>query len=295
MNAIVVSARGQWRDYFELTKPRITLLVLVTALAGMWLAAGGLPPPRLLLATLAGVGLAASSSACLNNYLDREIDKRMSRTQARALPAGRLRPDLALSWGIGLGAASFALLAAAVNWLTALLALGTILFYVLVYTLWLKRRTPLCTSIGGLAGALPPLIGWAAVTGGLAPAGLALFLILYLWQPPHFWALALIRAEEYRSAGLPILPVARGVGHTKRQMTLYTLALVPASLLPYLLGSVGPFYLGIALLLDLGYLALTAKFIYQQVSRSSARRLFFYSIIYLSLLFIMVFADCRCT
>jgi len=281
--------RESLRDYLNLTKPRITLLVLITAFAGMWLAAHGLPSPELLVATLAGIGLAASSSSTLNNYIDREVDKRMARTRDRALPARRLQPEHALAWGIILGLASFALLATTVNGISAFLAVGTILFYVGIYTIWLKRTTPLCTSIGGIAGALPPLIGWTAVTGQFDLVPLALVAILFLWQPPHFWALALMRVEEYRAAGFPMLPVVGGEGITKRQMALYTVALVGASLWPYFLGVVGPLYLGIAALLGAGYLALTAKFIAQPITEKSAKQLFLYSVCYLALLFSMFF------
>jgi protoheme IX farnesyltransferase len=291
MNAVAVQQHSRLRDYLDLTKPRITLLVLVTTFAGMWLAAHGLPTPELLLATLIGVGLAASSSSTLNNYIDREVDKRMERTRDRALPAGRLQPDHALIWGIVLGMASFALLAAAVNWISAFLAAGTILFYVFIYTIWLKRTTPVCTSVGGVAGALPPLIGWTAVTGHFDLIPLALFAIIFLWQPPHFWALALLRLEEYRAAGFPMLPVIRGAGVTKRQMALYTLGLVLTSLLPYFLGAVGPYYLGATALLGAGYLILTAKFIVQEVTPQSAKQLFLYSVLYLTLLFGMFFLD----
>lgn len=284
MSAITLQ-RGSLRDYLDLTKPRITLLVLITAFAGMWLAARGLPSPELIITTLAGIGLAASSSSTLNNYVDRELDQRMARTRHRALPAGRLRPEQALVWGIALGIASFALLATAVNWLTAFLALGTILFYVGIYTIWLKRTTPLCTAVGGIAGALPPLIGWTAVTGHFDLLPLALFAILFLWQPPHFWALALMRVDEYRAAGFPMLPVVRGEAVTKRQMALYTIALVGVSLWPYFLGAVGLLYLDVAVPLGIGYLALTVNFIARPITAHSARQLFLYSVCYLGLLF----------
>jgi protoheme IX farnesyltransferase len=284
MSAITLQ-RGSLRDYLDLTKPRITLLVLITAFAGMWLAARGLPSPELIITTLAGIGLAASSSSTLNNYVDRELDQRMARTRHRALPAGRLRPEQALVWGIALGIASFALLATAVNWLTAFLALGTILFYVGIYTIWLKRMTPLCTAVGGTAGALPPLIGWTSVTGHFDLLPLALFAILFLWQPPHFWALALMRVDEYRAAGFPMLPVVRGEAVTKRQMALYTIALVGVSLWPYFLGAVGLLYLDVAVPLGIGYLALTVNFIARPITAHSARQLFLYSVCYLGLLF----------
>jgi len=293
VNTAVVSARSQWKDFIELTKPRITLLVLVTAFAGMWLAAGGMPEPALVLFTLLGTGLASASSAVLNNYVDRDVDKRMSRTQDRALPAGRVSAVHALLFGLGLGLAAFALLVWAVNALTAWLAVGTIAFYVLVYTLWLKRHSPLCTSIGGVAGALPPVIGWAAVSHGLDWPALALFGILFLWQPPHFWALALLRTEEYRQAGLPMLPVVRGERTTKRQMLLYTLALLPASVAPFALNLTGWLYLAAALGLGAAYLAKTVDFARKPLSRPGARKLFLFSILYLFSLFLVMFVDGR--
>lgn len=294
MNATVVALRGRVKDYVDLTKPRITLLVLITAFTGMWLAAGGMPPVDLVFFTLLGTGLAAGSSSALNNYVDREVDKRMSRTQARALPAGRLQPQQALWLGFTLGLISFVLLWTMVNPLSAWLATGTIAFYVIVYTIWLKRTSPLCTSIGGVAGALPPVIGWAAVTGTIGWPALALFGLMFLWQPPHFWALALIRVDEYRKANLPMLPVIKGERVTKRQMLLYTITLLPASAALYWLELVGPFYLAAALLLGLVYLALTIDFIRKPVTPKTARGLFGYSILYLFLLFMMMFVDCRC-
>lgn len=294
MNATVVAFRGRVKDYVDLTKPRITLLVLITAFTGMWLAAGGMPPVDLVFFTLLGTGLAAGSSSALNNYVDREVDKRMSRTQDRALPAGRLRPQQALWLGFALGVISFVLLWTMVHPLSAWLATGTIAFYVIVYTIWLKRTSPLCTSIGGVAGALPPVIGWAAVTGDIGWPALALFGLMFLWQPPHFWALALIRADEYRKAKLPMLPVIKGERVTKRQMLLYTIALLPASAALYWLKLVGPFYLAAALLLGLVYLALTIDFIRKPITPKTARGLFGYSILYLFLLFVMMFVDCRC-
>ncbi len=294
MNAVAAGLRAQSKDYFDLTKPRITLLVLVTAFTGMWLAAGGLPPLDLAFWTLLGTALAASSSSVLNNVVDRHVDGLMSRTRERALPSGRVRAPHAVAWGVLLGLSAFALLVATVNALAAWLAVGTIAFYVGIYTIWLKRATPLCTSIGGIAGAAPPLIGWAGVTGEVGPPALALFLILFLWQPPHFWALALLRADEYRRAKLPMLPVARGERVTKRQMLLYTVALLPASVVPYAWGWMGNFYLAVALALGGGYLALTVDFARRPITARSARRLFGFSILYLFVLFVMMFVDCRC-
>lgn len=282
---------GQLRDYWELTKPRITRLVLVTTFGGAWLAAGGLPDPALLTVTLVGTALAAGSSSVLNNFIDRDADRNMARTRDRALPTGRITPRGALVWGLMLGAVAFAILTLGANLLAATLAVGTIMFYVLVYTAWLKRTTPMCTSIGGIAGAAPPLIGWAAVTGEIGLPAVALFGIMYLWQPPHFWALGIMRADEYRTAGFPMLPVVRGTRVTKRQMLLYTAALLPASLALVPLGIAGWLYGGLAAVLGTVYLGRTIAFARAEVTPAAARRLFFFSIFYLFGLFIAIIAD----
>jgi protoheme IX farnesyltransferase len=219
----------------------------------------------------------------------------MARTRNRALPAGRIDPQLALYFGFLLGITAFAILFFAVNPLAAWLAAGTVFFYVGVYTLWLKRTTPLCTEVGGVAGALPPVIGWAAVTNEIGWPALVLFLIIFLWQPPHFWALALLRADEYRQAGLPMLPVARGERVTKTRMLVYTTALLPATAAMYWFNLVGPAYLLVALGLGLAYLGLTIDFSGKPVTKQGARRLFGFSITYLLVLFIMMFADCQCS
>ncbi|MFQ5795480.1 MAG: heme o synthase [Candidatus Bipolaricaulia bacterium] len=286
------AARPRIADYIALTKPRIVGLVLVTTLSGMWLAAHGWPSASVVLWTLLGTGLAAGSAQALNAYLDRDFDARMHRTQNRPLPAGRLVPSRALSFGIALGITAFALLAVAVNLLSAGLALATILFYVFVYTLWLKRTTSWCTVIGGVSGAMPPLIGWAAVTGGLGPPAWVLFAILFLWQPPHFWSLALVYLDDYRRAEFPMLPVVQGGRATRRQMLLYIAALVPVSILLYPMGVAGPLYLAIAVGLGLGYIVQSVRFALQD--RLGPDTLFFYSIIYLTLLFVTVVINCRC-
>jgi protoheme IX farnesyltransferase len=294
MNTTVLTVRSTFGDLLELTKPRINLLVLVTTFSGMWLAAGGSPALKLVFATLLGTGLAAAASAVLNNYIDRDVDARMARTAHRALPSGRIDPNIALQFGFVLGAVAIALLFFFVNALSAALAAFTIGFYVLVYTRWLKRTSPWCTEIGGVAGALPAVIGWAAVTNSIGWPALAMFLILFIWQPPHFWALALLRCDEYRRAGLPMLPVARGVAVTKARMLLYTLILVPVTLLMYSLHLVGVTYLAFALALGALYIGLTIAFVRLPLTAKRARRLFAFSIIYLLVLFYMMFVDCRC-
>jgi len=294
VGATLTAVRCQVSDFVELTKPRITLLVLVTTFTGMWLASAGSLSLELVFLTLMGTGLASASSGVLNNYTDREIDKYMARTRNRALPTGRMDPMIALWFGLLLGLTAFVILFIAVNPLTAWLAVGTIFFYVAVYTVWLKRSSPLCTEVGGVAGALPPVIGWTAVTGDIGWPALVMFLIMFLWQPPHFWALALLRADEYRQAGLPMLPVARGVGVTKIRMLIYTAALLPATAAMYWLHLVGFAYLVVALGLGLAYLGLTIDFARKPVTPQGARRLFGFSISYLLMLFTMIFVDCQC-
>jgi protoheme IX farnesyltransferase len=260
----------------------------------MWLASGGVLSLELVFFTLLGTGLASASSGVLNNYIDREIDKVMTRTRNRALPTGRLDPQIALGFGLLLGFTGFVILFYAINPLTAALAVGTILFYVVIYTAWLKRSSPLCTEIGGVAGALPPVLGWAAVTNDIGWPALVMFLIMFLWQPPHFWALALLRVDEYRRAGIPMLPVARGTRVTKFRMLVYTVALLPATAAMYGLGFVGSAYLVAAIGLGLAYLGLTIKFMMEPVTPRGARKLFGFSIIYLLVLFVMIFVDCQC-
>jgi protoheme IX farnesyltransferase len=286
------SFRSVAHDIYELTKPRITFLMLITTFTGMWLAARGLPPLLTTLYTMIGVGLASASSCALNNYIDREIDREMTRTRNRPLPGDRLDPKVAIYLGFTLGLLSFVLLATTVNLLTASLALFTNFFYVVIYTLWLKRTSPLCTSIGGISGALPPVIGITAVTGHITPAAIALFIFMYLWQPPHFWALAIIRKDEYARVNIPMLPVVKGDRVTKRQMLIYTVALIPASLALTWLGVTGWMYAAIALVMSLIYLGLTIDFALRPVTAKYSYRLFFFSILYLCLLFVMMFVDC---
>ncbi len=286
-----LSWKSQLNDLYELTKPRITYNVLITTFTGMWLAAGGPPAWPLIVLTLLGVAFASASSCSFNNYIDRHIDKDMQRTQNRPLPTGRLQPKTALILGSILGVLSFIVLYFGVNLLTASLAVFSNFFYVIIYTLWLKRTTPLCTSLGGVAGAMPAVLGVTAVANQITPVAIALFGFMYLWQPPHFWALALIKTEEYRKVGIPMLPVVKGERVTKRQMLLYTIALLPASLSLFWLGVTGWVYFATATVMSLVYLGLTIDFIRKPVTRKAAYRLFFFSIIYLCVLFVMMFVN----
>jgi protoheme IX farnesyltransferase len=271
------------RDYLTLTKPRIMTLLLLTGGAGMFVGAQGVPPLGLFAVTMLGLALACGGASALNHVLDRDIDTLMgSRTQRRPVAAGRVTPEQALEFGIVLSAISFALLASAVNVLTAVLALIGNLFYVLVYTRWLKRTTPQNIVIGGAAGAVPPLVGYAAATGSLALPALWLFLIVFLWTPPHFWALALMIKNAYAAAGVPMLPVVRGERETARQIVLYSLALVAFTVVVGLW--LGPLYTVAAVVLGGVFLAL-AVLLRRDLSRARAQVLFHYSLLYLALLF----------
>jgi protoheme IX farnesyltransferase len=285
------AVRSQLADFVELSKPRIALVVLVTTFAGMWLAAGQSLSLSLVLSTLTGVCLASASAGLLNNYLDRDIDTFMSRTAQRAIPAGRVEADTVLYTGLGLSGLSFLIVAAGSNIFAAMLTVSTVYLYVVVYTLWLKRRTELCTEIGGIAGALPPIIGWAAVTGDIGTPALLLFLIMFLWQPPHFWVLAMLREDEYRRANIPMLPVVAGPVVTKAKILLYTASLLPAVLALFYVGVVGLTFVAITSIATLVYLVLTIDFVYRPLSRRTGIRLFLFSIAWLLIVFTAVFID----
>jgi protoheme IX farnesyltransferase len=271
------------RDYLTLTKPRIMTLLLVTGAGGMFVGAQGLPPLGLFLVAMVGLGLACGGASALNHLLDRDIDVLMgSRTRERPVASGRVTPAQALEFGLLLSALSFALLASAVNLLTALLALVGNAFYVVVYTRWLKRSTPQNIVIGGAAGAVPPLVGYAAATGSLALPALWLFLIVFLWTPPHFWALALMIKNAYAAAGIPMLPVVRGDRETARQILLYSIALVAFTVAVGFW--LGPVYTTSAVVLGAAFVAL-AVLLRRDLSRARAQVLFHYSLAYLALLF----------
>ncbi len=281
-------------DYVQLTKPRIVLLLVITAYCAMVVAAHGLPPFFLSLYTLVGLALSAGGAHAVNMWYDRDIDVLMARTNDRPVPQGKIPAARSLAIGIGLMAASLVLLLLTVNVLTALLALGGFLYYVLVYTMWLKRSTPQNIVIGGGAGAFPPLIGWAAVTGQVGLAAVLMFLIIFLWTPPHFWALALYRQDDYRRAGVPMMPVVRGERSTKWQMLAYASLLLLASVALYFTGTVGTVYLGVALVLSLGFLAMTAVLLREHAPETKlARRTFGYSLLYLTVLFAAMVLNVR--
>jgi protoheme IX farnesyltransferase len=281
---------GPWRDYVTLTKPRIMVLLLITAAGGLVVGASGWPSAGLALATLGGLALACGGASALNHVLDRDIDSHMKRTASRPVASGRVPPERALEFGLALSALSYVVLASFVNVLAAVLALVGNLFYVIVYTRWLKRTTPQNIVIGGAAGAVPPLVGYAAATGDLTLTALVLFLIVFFWTPPHFWALALLIKRDYAAAGIPMLPVVRGERETARSIVLYSFVLVAVTLLPVLGRTLGPVYVVSAALLGAAFIGL-ALALQRQTTAVRARRLFSYSLAYLALLFVVMALD----
>jgi heme o synthase len=282
--------RASWRDYLTLTKPRIMVLLLITAAGGLVVGAGGFPSAGLAIATLGGLALACGGASALNHVLDRDIDTHMKRTARRPVASGRVSPERALEFGLALSALSYVVLTSFVNVLAALLALVGNLFYVIVYTRWLKRSTPQNIVIGGAAGAVPPLVGYAAATGNLTVVALALFAIVFFWTPPHFWALALLIKRDYAAAGIPMLPVVRGERETARSIVLYSFVLVGVTLLPVLGRTLGPLYLVSAAVLGAAFIGL-ALALQRRTTPARARRLFSYSLAYLALLFVAMAID----
>ena len=280
----------RWRDYVTLTKPRIMSLLLLTAIGGMFVGARGVPDLSVLVAMVGGLALACGGASALNHVLDRDIDIHMSRTDKRPVATGRIDPSRALEFGLALSAFSFVVLASFTNVLTAFLAIFGNLFYVLVYTRWLKRSTPQNIVIGGAAGAIPPVVGYAAATGNLALPALFLFLIVFVWTPPHFWALALLIKRDYAAAGVPMLPVVRGDAQTARSIVRYSAAMVLVTLLPVLTGTLTWLYLAAALALGGVFLWLALRLL-EQLTRDRSKRLFTYSLAYLALLFVAMAID----
>jgi len=276
-------------DYIALLKPRVMSLVVFTGFVGLDLAPGHLHPVLAAVAVLC-IAVAAGAAGAINMYWERDIDALMRRTRERPLPAGRMAPGDALGFGCVLAVASVIVMGLALNWAAAALLALTIAFYVFVYTIWLKRRTPQNIVIGGAAGAFPPLVGWAAATGGIGLPALALFALIFFWTPPHFWALALYRAGDYARAGVPMLPVVAGPAATKRQMLLYTLLLWPLALAPTLLGVTGWIYGAAALGLSALFTGAALR-VLRDPGESSARQMFGFSILYLFLLFALMIVD----
>ncbi len=283
-----------WRtvvsDYFEMTKPKVQSLLLLTTITTMYVA--GDPSLGLVALTCLGGALSAGGAGAINHALDRDIDQLMKRTANRPVASGRVGPRAAVVYGVLLGCASFALLSLTVNPLAAVLAMSGLLGYVLVYTLWLKRTTPQNIVIGGAAGAVPPLVAWAAATGGIDGSALYLFAIVFYWTPPHFWALSLLMKDEYARAGVPMLPVVRGEAETRRQILLYTILLIAVTLLPFAGQLFGAFYLVAALVLGGAFLASSLR-IYRRPDRRTALRGYLFSLAYLALLFGAMVVDAR--
>jgi protoheme IX farnesyltransferase len=295
----VIEARAaapatSWRtvvsDYLEMTKPKVQSLLLFTTITTMYVA--GDPSLGLVALTCLGGALSAGGAGAINHALDRDIDRVMKRTADRPVASGRVSPRAAIAFGVALGCASFALLALTVNLLAAGLALSGLLGYVLVYTVWLKRSTPQNIVIGGAAGAVPPLVAWAAVTGGLEGTPLYLFAIVFFWTPPHFWSLSLLMKDDYARAGVPMLPVVRGEAETRRQILLYTVLLYAVTQLPFCAGAFGVVYLVCSVTLGGGFIYGALRLLRRR-DRRSALRLYLFSLAYLALLFAAMVADAR--
>jgi protoheme IX farnesyltransferase len=287
---ITASAHAGWRDYLELTKPKVSLLIVFTAIVGMVLASPSWIPLRALILGSLGIAMASGSAAAFNHILDRRIDGQMNRTRRRPLPTGHMQESHAIAFAVVLGCMSMLILSLGVNVLTAVLTFCSLIGYAIVYTMWLKRATPQNIVIGGAAGAAPPILGWAAVTNTIDPNALVLFLIVFTWTPPHFWALAIARRDDYAKVGIPMLPVTHGVPYTRLQIVLYTVLLILTTLLPFLTGMSGLIYLASAL-------ALNARFLYFVVALNKGTRpelpirTFRFSITYLMLLFAALIVD----
>ncbi len=276
-------------DFLALLKPRVMSLVVFTGFVGLVIAPGGMHPVLAAVAVLC-IAVGSGAAGAINMWYDRDIDAVMSRTAHRPIPAGRIAPGEALGFGAFLSVASVAMMGLMVNWVAGALLALAILFYVFVYTIWLKRRTPQNIVIGGAAGAFPPVIGWAAVTGSVSVESLALFALIFFWTPPHFWSLSLYRCGDYQNAGVPMLPVVAGKPATKRQMLLYTLLLIPVALAPSLLGVAGWIYGAASLVLSLGFVS-AAVAVLRSESDAPARRMFRYSLFYLAALFALLIVD----
>jgi protoheme IX farnesyltransferase len=275
-------------DYVELTKPKVQSLLLLTTIATMYVA--GDPSPLLVFVTCLGGYLSAGGAGAVNHWFDRDIDAQMARTATRPVPSGRVAPGAALAFGCTLAALSLLELSLTVNPLAAALSLSGFLGYVFVYTVWLKRRTPQNIVIGGAAGAVPPLVGWAAVTGSVSGTAVILFFIVFFWTPPHFWALSLLMKGEYEKVGVPMLPVVRGERETRRQILLYSVLLYAVTQLPFCAGGFGAIYLVASLTLGLGFIGAALR-LYRRADRRSALQLYLFSLAYLALLFCSMVAD----
>jgi protoheme IX farnesyltransferase len=286
-----VETATNWRDYYELTKPRVVFLIVFTAVVGMFLSVPGVPPATALLFGTLGIGLAASSAAVFNHVMDARIDIQMMRTRGRPLPQGKLTERSALTFATALCILAILMLWFLVNPLTAILTFVSLIGYAVVYTAWLKRATPQNIVIGGAAGAAPPILGWTAVTNEVHAGALLLFLIVFVWTPPHFWALAIARKEEYARVDIPMLPVTHGEAFTRLHILLYTILLVVVTILPYLISMTGVIYLASALILDAVFLYYAVRMYRRPDDIELPMRTFRFSINYLGLLFLALLVD----
>jgi len=280
---------SQIKDYIALLKPRVMSLVVFTGLVGIFLAPGDIHPFIGFIATFC-IALGSGAAGAINMWYERDVDALMKRTQKRPLPDNRIVPQSALEFAVVTAFVSVFLMSVAVNFMAGALLLSAILFYVFIYTIWLKRRTPQNIVIGGAAGAFPPMIGWAAVTGDVSLDSFVLFLIIFLWTPPHFWALALYKNDDYKAAGIPMLPVVAGSDATRRQIVLYTALLLAGSVVPYFMGMFGIVYFVGAVVLGIRFMELSYK-LYLKYSEQLARKTFKFSLLYLSLLFLIMIID----
>jgi protoheme IX farnesyltransferase len=290
-SALSAAASAGWRDYLALCKPKVVALIVFTAVVGMFLATPGMVPLGVLLPATLGIGLGAASGAAFNHVVDQRIDAVMARTRARPLPRGRLDTVPAAVFATGLSLLSMAVLVSGVNTLTALLTLGSMVGYSVVYTMYLKRATPQNIVIGGAAGAMPPVLGWTAVTGSLDPDALLLFLIIFAWTPPHFWALAIHRRADYARANVPMLPVTHGLQFTRLHILLYTIILFAVSLLPFASSMSGPLYLGGAVFLGIAFIGHALRLYFNAGVLGLPMRTFTFSIWYLTALFAILLLD----
>jgi len=285
-----IPIRPSWKNYLALCKPKVVALIIFTAVVGMFLASPGFPPLQPLLFGTLGIGLAAASAAAINHFLDQKADAKMARTQNRPLPQGNMSAQNVISFAISLGVIAMLILVLWVNYLTAALTFLSLIGYAIVYTVYLKHATPQNIVIGGAAGAAPPVLGWCAVTDTIHPYALLLFLIIFIWTPPHFWALAIAKREEYAKASIPMLPVTHGAEYTRLQVLLYTILLLNVTLLPYLTGMSGLIYLATVIPLNLGFLYFAIQMIITKEDRI-AMKTFGFSIIYLTGIFSTLLID----
>lgn len=279
-----------WRNYLELCKPKVVALIVFTAMVGMLLAVPGVPPLETFFYASLGIGLAASSAAAINHYLDQKADALMARTQHRPLPQGDLSAANVIGFALLIGAIAMAMLIIKVNMLTAILTFLSLVGYAIIYTVYLKRMTPQNIVIGGAAGAAPPVLGWCAMTGEVHPHALLLFLIIFVWTPPHFWALAIAKRKEYAKVKIPMLPVTHGPEFTRLQILLYTILLLLVALLPYLTGMSGLVYLTVAVPFNLGFIYYAIQMMIRKDDKT-AMQTFGYSIVYLMVMFAILLID----